>query len=62
MFGNPVKSSNEIAADHKKARLVEKGKACGKLTELVFRHPGNFKAEELQNTPPSLLLEYMENG
>ena len=49
LFGNPAKSANEITADHKKARLVEKGEACDKLTELVFRDPGNFKAGELHN-------------
>ena len=49
MFGNPAKSANEMTADHKKARLVEEGEACGKLTDLVFRDPDNFKAGELHN-------------
>ena len=49
LFGNPVKSANKIEADHKKATLVEKGEACGKQTELVFRDPGNLKAGELHN-------------
>lgn len=38
-----------MTADHKKARLVEEGEACGKLTDLVFRDPDNFKAGELHN-------------
>ena len=49
LFGNPAKSANEMTADHKKARLVEEGEACGKLTDLVFRDPDNFKAGELHN-------------
>ena len=48
-MGNPAKSANEIAAVHEKVRLVEEGEACGKLTDLVFRAPGNFKAGELHN-------------
>ena len=38
-----------MTADHKKARLVEEGEDCGKLTDLVFRDPDNFKAGELHN-------------
>ena len=49
LFGNPAKSANKITAAHKKARLVEEGEACGKLTDLVFRDTGNFKAGELHN-------------
>ena len=48
-FGNPAKSANEIAAAHEKSRLVEEGEACCKVTDLVFRDPGNFKAGELHN-------------
>ena len=49
MFGNTAKPANEIAAAHKKARLVEEGEACGKLTDLVFHDPGNFNAGELHD-------------
>ena len=49
LFGNPAKSANEIAASHEKASLVEQGEAYGKLTDLVFRDPGNLEAGELRN-------------
>ena len=49
LFGNPTKSSNEIAAAHKKVRLVEEGEACGKLKDLVFRERSSFMAWELHN-------------
>ena len=36
----------------RKAKLVEKGEACGILRDLVFRDPDNFKAGELHNNYP----------
>lgn len=48
----PAKSANEITANDKKTKPVEKGEACGKLTDLVFRDPDNFKGGELHNNYP----------
>lgn len=48
----PAKSANEITANDKKTKPVEKGEACGKLTDLVFREPDNFKGGELHNNYP----------
>ena len=62
LFGNPVKSANEMTADHKKARLVEEGEAGGKLTGWIrdkvsiapyFRHfKGDFKGSSYDSGRP----------